>query len=68
MNYIHQLQEENRLLNQKIADIDQWRTDFVAHLHSEKFAGTESDGSRKDWIATSDVLAQLRNLQGEISR
>jgi hypothetical protein len=67
MNYIKELQEENRLLNQKIENIDQWRNDFVAHLHSEKFSGVGSDGSRKDWIATSDVLAQLSNLRAEIT-
>ncbi len=28
---------------------------FRVHLAGSKFAGVEADGSRKDWIATSDV-------------
>lgn len=68
MNYIARLQEENRLLNQKIADIDRWRKEFLAHLASEKFQGVDSNGERKDWISTQDVRNLLAGLSNEIFR
>ena len=37
--------------------------DFRALLHSDKFAGYDSDGDRKDWIATGDVLNWLREIE-----
>lgn len=67
MNYITQLQEENRVLNNKLAAVDQWRKEFLAHLASSKFQGVDEDGNRKDWIATQDVRNHLAELQGEVS-
>jgi len=36
--------------------------EFRVHLAGGKFAGTDPDGSRRDWIATADVLAWLANI------
>ena len=36
--------------------------EFRVHLAGAKFAGTEPDGSRKDWIAVSDVNAWLARI------
>lgn len=59
MNYIHQLQAD---LAGHIAAVESYKAS-IAHLrnflHSDKFTGTESNGERKDWIATSDVLSML---------
>jgi hypothetical protein len=33
--------------------------DLRAHVLSAKFLGVEGDGSRKDWIATGDVLRYI---------
>ena len=34
-----------------------------AHLLSAKFCGEDLDGSRKDWIATADVLRFIEDLR-----
>ena len=62
MNYIKQLQAENAELRQALDAARDEIAAFRAHLHSAKFAGVESDGSRKDWIATADVFARLANI------
>lgn len=48
------------------AELAQYRANFNAFrilLHSAKFTGTGEDGSRKDWIATADVLCWLSDTQ-----
>ena len=62
MNHIARLQ----------ADLDAARTAASAtgeviqesrvHLVGSKFAGTDADGSRRDWIATADVHAWLARV------
>ena len=66
MNYISQLQNENKELKAKINNTKEAFTTFRAHLHSAKFTGSESDGSRKDWISTGDVLNWLREIDREL--
>lgn len=39
--------------------------EFRQHLLSPKFSGLDQDGSRKDWIATGDVLRWLAELERE---
>lgn len=34
-----------------------------AHLLSAKFTGIDTDGGRKDWIATADVLRFIEELR-----
>jgi hypothetical protein len=36
---------------------------FRQHLLTPKFVGVDSDGDRKDWISTSDVLRFLEDLK-----
>lgn len=62
MNYINKLQQE-------IAELKEQRSlalvhlhDFKMHLCSEKFQGCEG-GDRKDWIAVSDVLRVVQQIQ-----
>lgn len=65
MNYIHQLQCQVKMYR---AMNLYWRSaarSFAEHLHSPKFAGPDSDGARKDWIATADVLDWLRETASE---
>lgn len=65
MNYIHKLQID---LAQAQATVESYKkqiAQFSAFLCGPKFTGTESDGSRKDWIATSDVLFALREMQSQ---
>ena len=63
MNYIKQLQAENKSLNNQIENVQGEINNFISFLHSDKFSGQQSDGERKDWIATSDVLARLREMR-----
>jgi hypothetical protein len=58
-NYIIRLQGEATSAQTKIAATEQAIRAFRMHLQGEKFQGFEADGSRKDWIAVSDVLAWL---------
>ncbi len=62
MNHIHKLTAEVRKLQYV-------RTQYAGHinafrifLNSPKFQGVDLDGSRKDWISTTDVLQWLRDI------
>ena len=61
-NYIHRLQDENREKQERIEDIERQLREFQIHIASPKFTGTESDGSRRDWIATGDVNTRLMEI------
>lgn len=63
MNYIKILQSQRTALDMAIGEARSEILGFKAHLHSAKFAGTEGDGSRKDWISTADVLARLEAIE-----
>ena len=58
-NYIIRLQGEAISAQAKNVATEQAIQAFRMHLQGEKFQGFEPDGSRKDWIAVSDVLAWL---------
>lgn len=63
MNYIHNLQAQNSALREQLAEKNEKINDFISFLHSDKFKGVESDGSRKDWISTADVLNFLMQIR-----
>ena len=63
MNYIKQIQSENAGLKNQIKETNIAIQDMISFLHSDKFVGVQSDGSRKDWIATNDVIYKLRDLK-----
>ena len=66
MNFIQRLKAENET---KQATIDNVRMEIFAiraMLQSDKFVGFESDGSRKDWIATGDVMRLLDGLNEKL--
>lgn len=66
MNYIKKLQQQ---LARQTDAIERARVEidlFTAHLHSQKFVGTE-DGNRKDWISTGDVLSRLSDIRGSLA-
>lgn len=66
MHFIQRLKQDvaNRdtTLARAGADIDL----FIAHLHSPKFAGVDSQGERLDWIATADVLNRLIEMRSNL--
>ena len=62
MNHIAQLQADLAAANAALEAKAEAIQEFRVHLAGDKFAGTEADGSRKDWIATSDVNAWLARI------
>lgn len=62
MNYIHSLQAANAELQSRLDSALSEIAEFKSHLALPKFQGTDSDGSRKDWIATQDVLRRVANI------
>lgn len=65
MNYIKQLEQDRLEACKKLANIMLEISDFQRFLHSEKFTGI-SNGERKDWIATKDVLSRLQEIKNLI--
>jgi hypothetical protein len=63
MNYIKQLQEENAALKAAIQDTNEKIDLFLSLLASPKFSGKESNGDRKDWIATGDVYRIIIDMK-----
>lgn len=66
MNYIHQLRQNIELRNSAIAHAQGSINRMMAHLAGDKFTGTDSDGDRKDWISTGDVMRFLQDLRHEL--
>jgi hypothetical protein len=63
MNYIYQLQSDIETLNaDAITRADRTR-EFREYLLSAKFHPIQQDGSRGDWIATSDVMNWLSYIE-----
>ncbi len=63
MNYIARLQAELAAAQAELAAKAEAIQAFRVHLAADKFAGTEPDGSRKDWIAVTDVKAWLGYIE-----
>lgn len=63
MNYIKQLEQERAELQDTIAVMQDRIQELRSYLLSDKFAPIQSDGSRGDLVATSDVLNHLRRIQ-----
>jgi hypothetical protein len=62
MNHILRLQTENKELKNQLDSVSQELQAFKAYLQtSPKFNGTEQ-GERKDWIATTDVINRLQEI------
>jgi len=62
MNYIARLQAELAAAQAEAAAKTGIARELRAHLASEKFCGTDPDGSRRDWIAVRDVDAWMVRL------
>ena len=62
MNYIARLQADLAAAEATLLAKAEAIQEFRVHLAGDKFAGTDTDGSRKDWIATGDVHAWLARI------
>ena len=66
MNYIKQLQQDNRIYANQINQADHAINNFRVFLNSDKFKGVDLDGSRKDWISVDDVRRELELIRAEL--
>ena len=55
MNYINRLQDQTLKLQHELVTRAERIQEFREHLASPKFNHVAQDGSRTDWISTSDV-------------
>lgn len=62
MNYIARLQADLAAAADALSAKAEAIQEFRVHLAGDKFVGTDTDGSRKDWIATGDVHAWLARI------
>jgi len=62
MNHIAWLQGQLTAAQTSAAATAEAVQEFRGHLASGKFAGTDADGSRRDWIATADITAWLARI------
>jgi hypothetical protein len=65
-NHIHNLTKARDDAHAQLKAAQDDITSFLAFLHGPKFTGTESDGGRKDWISTGDVVRWLMDLRGTL--
>lgn len=65
MNYIKTLQCKIAALEAHIAKRQACDDAMSVYLHSPKFVGFAMDGSRKDWIAVSDLVRWMRETNSE---
>ena len=66
MNYIKQLEQENKEMSDCTDACNAAITDFIRLLNLPKHNGVDVNGERSDWIATSDCLAQLRLIRNTL--
>lgn len=62
MGYINVLQKKVEALEGRSTQAQHLIQQFRQHLDIAKFKGVDQNGERKDWIATADVEAWLRNI------
>ena len=66
MNFIHRLKADLATRDEAVNAAQQQIQDFLQFLGTEKFLGVDSDGQRKDWISTRDVVTMLQDLRSTL--
>ncbi len=67
MNYIKRMETDLKDATTSIIDtLETLHTYRAFILTAPKFTGRDLDGTRKDWIATSDVAAWIDALRADI--
>ena len=62
MNNIARLQTDLAAAQAALAAKAETIQEFRVHLDGSKFSGTDPSGSRRDWIAVTDVLRWLAHI------
>ena len=63
MNYIKTLESIANERGERLTQIHESIEWMRLHLLSSKFVGQSTDGERKDWVATADVLRWIESLR-----
>ena len=64
MNYITKLQQDRGEAVERVLAMKDRIEELRAHLQSSKF-GPQADGSRGDWMSTTDIQRWLRYIEEE---
>lgn len=56
MNFIKQLQADKEVLANRVNHLEQAIAELRGLALSDKHQGIDLDGTRKDWIASGDIL------------
>lgn len=64
MNYINKLQRDRGEATERVLAMKDRIEELRAHLQSSKF-GPQADGSRGDWMSTTDIQRWLRYIEEE---
>jgi hypothetical protein len=62
-NYIHRLQDELADSESKLTAVLSELSHLRKSLDGPKYTGIDSDGGRKDWMATADVALYIERLR-----
>jgi hypothetical protein len=63
MNYITVLRQRIAEMEAEEAERNKRFDEFRAHLSGSKFQGFDTDGERRDWIATGDTSRWISYVQ-----
>lgn len=64
MNYITKLQQDRGEAVERVLGMKDRIEELRVHLQSSKF-GPQADGSRGDWMSTTDIQRWLRYIEEE---
>jgi hypothetical protein len=64
VNYINKLQRDRGEATERVLAMKDRIEELRAHLQSSKF-GPQADGSRGDWMSTTDIQRWLRYIEEE---
>jgi len=64
MNYITKLQQDRGEAVERVLAMKDRIEELRVHLQSSKF-GPQADGSRGDWMSTTDIQRWLRYIEEE---
>lgn len=66
MNYIHRLQHERDDAERRVKQADQLLLAFLTETLGPKFTGLDTDGGRKDWMATADIRTRIEAIRSTL--